>query len=245
INESMARKLWPGENPLGKRIGGATPFMSNPREIIGVVSDVRSATSLNNVEGSFQFYRSLAQWNQGFAAIALRPATHIAPDVLAQDLRRAIAEIDPDQAIFRVDTVRHEIDRSLGSIDSAAYALVSFALLGVLLAAVGIYGVIAHSVVQRTNEIGIRLALGAQVSDVLALILGGGLRLTLLGTALGLAGAFGIARLLRGLSPEFAASDPALTVGVTVLLLLVATFACWIPARRATKVDPMIALRSE
>jgi putative ABC transport system permease protein len=224
INESMARQLWPGQNPIGKRIGGATPFMENPREIIGVVSDVRSVANLNNVEGRFQFYRALAQWNQGFATIALRSRT--APETLAPDLRRAVAEIDPDQAVFRVNTVQNEINRGLGPVDAAGYALAGFAALGVLLAAVGIYGVIANSVVQRTNEIGIRMALGAQVGDIFALILGGGLRLTLMGTVLGLAGAFVVARLLPVINPELSAANAGVTAAVT-------------------RVDPMTALRAE
>jgi putative ABC transport system permease protein len=243
INESMARQLWPGQNPIGKRIGGATPFMENPREIIGVVSDVRSVASLNNVEGGFQFYRALAQWNQSFATIALRSRT--APETLAPALRRAVAEIDPDQAVFRVNTVQHEIDRGLGPVDAAGYTLAGFAALGVLLAAVGIYGVIANSVVQRTNEIGIRMALGAQVRDIFALILGGGLRLTLMGILLGLAGAFGVARLLPVINPELSAANAGVTTGVTVFLILIAALACWLPARRATRVDPMTALRAE
>jgi ABC-type antimicrobial peptide transport system permease subunit len=147
--------------------------------------------------------------------------------------------------VYRIDTVRHEIETRLSSIDVAARTLVGFALLGLLLAAVGIYGVIANSVVQRTNEIGIRMALGAQVRDILVLILGGGLRLTLFGAAIGLAGTFGIARLLRAISPEFSSTDASLTAGITLLLIAVAMFACWLPARRAAKVDPMIALRAE
>ena len=243
INESMARQLWPGENPIGKRIGGATPFMSNPREVIGVVSDVRAAGSLDNVEGRFQFYRALTQWNLSGAAIAVR--TSHGPAALAQDLRRVLAEFDPDQAVFNVTTVRRQIARSLSSIDAAGYALAWFAALGLLLAAVGIFGVIANSVVQRTNEIGIRMALGAQVRDIFGLILGDGLRLTVLGIVIGLAGAFGIARLLRSISAEFSTTEPALLAGVTLLLVAVAMFACWLPARRATKVDPITALRAE
>ena len=243
INESMARQLWPGQDPIGKRIGGATPFMSNPREVIGVVSDVRAVGSLNNVEGRFQFYRALTQWNLNVATIAVR--SRQAPEALAQDLRRELAELDPDQAVFNVTTVRREVARSLASIDAAGYALAWFAALGLLLAAVGIFGVIANSVVQRTNEIGVRLALGAQVRDILALILGDGLRLVVVGAVLGLAGAFGMARLLRSISAEFAHPEPALLAGVTLLLAAVAIFACWLPARRATKVDPITALRAE
>ncbi len=243
ISQAMARQFWPGENPVGKRIGGATPHMSNPREIIGVVSDVRSAATLDDRGGRFQFYRSLRQWSFNSATIVLR--SRHAPEAAARDLQRALAELDADQAVYAITTVRQEIDRRLGSIDAAAWTLVGFGLLGLLLAAVGIYGVIANSVVQRTSEIGVRMALGAQVRDILALILGGGLRLTLIGAALGLAGTFGLIRILRGISPEFATSNGGLAMLVTVFLILVALFACWLPARRAIKVDPMEALRHE
>jgi predicted permease len=243
INEAMARQLWPGQNPIGQRIGGATPFMDNPREIIGVVSDARPLANLGNTEGQFQFYRALTQWNQNYATIAVR--TRLAPEALAPDLRRAIAEIDSDQAIYRVDTVRNEAARNLASIDAAGYALLGFAITGLLLAGLGIYGVISNSVVQRTNEIGLRLALGAQVRDILTLILGQGLKLTLLGTALGLLGAFFITRLLGLISPEMAAPAPFLTAAIALLLGTLSLLAAYIPARRATRVDPMTALRAE
>ena len=243
INETMARQLWPGQNPIGKRIGGATPYMSNPREVIGVVNDVRPVGLLANTEGQFQFYRALTQWNQNSASVALR--TSLAPEALAPELRRALAEIDPDQAIYRVDTVRNEAARSLRSIDAAGYALLGFAIVGLLLAALGIYGVIANSVVQRTNEIGVRLALGAQLRDILTLILGQGLKLTFLGAALGLLGAFYLTRLLRIISPEMAVPAPLLTGAITALLITLSLLACYLPARRATKVSPMTALRAE
>ena len=244
INEAMAKALWPGESALGKRLGSVTPYMETVREIIGVVSDVRPAASLGAPSTPFQMYRALLQerpWD--FATIALR--TSASPEAIARDLRRIVAQLDPDQAIYRVSTVRQDVGRTLASIDVAAWSLVSFALLGLLLAAIGIYGVIANSVVQRTNEIGIRMALGAQVRDVFTLILSGGLRLTLIGTVIGLAGAFGIARLLRSITPELPGTDPLITVAVTLFLIAVALFACWLPARRAAKLDPMTALRAE
>jgi putative ABC transport system permease protein len=244
INQAMARKLWPGESPLGKRIGGATPFLSEPRVIVGVVSDVRPVAMFGVPEGRFQMYRPLAQatwWDSG--TIALR--TRAAPESLAGELRRVVAEIDPDQAVYQIVSLRPFVARSLGSLAVAAYALVAFAALGVLLAAIGIYGVISNSVVQRTNEIGVRMALGAQWRDILRLILGGGLRLIVIGTAIGLAGAYGIARLLGALSPEFAASHPLIPIGVTTLLVAVALFACWVPARRAARLNPMSALHAE
>jgi predicted permease len=243
INESMARKFWPGENPVGQRIGGAVPFMKEPREIIGVVSDARSLAALGLADGRLQMYRPLAQRPPTLAAIALR--TRVTPESVAPDLRRLAAGLDPDVAVFGFSTVALEADRGLASIAAAGWVLVSFAGLGVLLAAVGIYGVIANTVAQRTNEIGIRMALGAQVRNVFALILGGGLRLTLLGAAIGLLGVAGVARLLPAISPEFGGASVGFTTAITFLLIGVAAVACWLPARRATKVDPMIALRAE
>jgi ABC-type antimicrobial peptide transport system permease subunit len=121
----------------------------------------------------------------------------------------------------------------------------SFAILGLFLAALGIYGVVANSVAQRTNEIGVRVALGAQVRDVLWLVIGRGLRLTMVGLAVGSVGAFGLARVLASVSPELKSNDPFTFVFVAGLLVLVAVLACWIPARRATRIDPMEALRCE
>ena len=243
VNEAMARALWPGENPIGKRIGSATPFMANPREVIGVVSNVRPTARLGVAEDRFQMYRPLAQRHHGGLVIAIR--TRTAPEALASELRRVVARLDPDQAVFQVGTVRQEIGRGIASINVAAWTLAGFALLGLLLAAIGIYGVIANSVVQRTNEIGVRMALGAQVRDIFGLIIGGGLRLTLVGVVLGLGGALALARTLRAIAPELAGNDPLLVAAVVSLLLAVAIVACWLPARRAARVNPVIALRAE
>jgi predicted permease len=243
INEAMARQVWPGENPLGKRIGNAADFMGNPREVVGVVSDVRSVAAFGQQDGRMQMYRPFAQRPAAAVTIALRSG--LAPEAVGQELRRIVASIDADQAVYRFGTLRQEINRSLASIDVAGWSLASFAVLGMLLAALGIYGVIAHSVVQRTGEFGLRLALGAQVSDIFTLVLSGGLRLAAIGAVIGLAGTFALARLLRAVSSEFAYANPAVIAGVTIVLGLVAACACVIPARRATQVDPMVALRSE
>ena len=243
VNEAMARALWPGENPIGKRIGSATPFMSNPREVIGVAANVRPAASFGVAEDRFQMYRSMAQRHQGGMVIAVR--TRMAPEALAPELRRVVAGIDLDQAVFQIGTVRQEIGRGIASMNVAAWTLAAFAVLGLLLAAVGIYGVIANSVVQRTNEIGVRMALGAQVRDIFRLIIGSGLCLTLAGTVVGLGGALALARALRAIAPELAGNDPMVVAWVALLLLSVAFVACWLPARRATRVDPVIALRAE
>lgn len=243
VNEAMARALWPGENPIGKRIGSAMPFMSNLREVVGVVSNTRPAARFGVADDRFQMYRPFAQRPQSGVVIALR--TYQAPETLISELRRVVASLDRDQPLFQIGTVRQEIGRGLASMGVAAWTLGAFALLGLILAAVGIYGVVSNSVVQRTNEIGIRMALGAQMRDIFRLVIGSGLRLTLVGTLLGLGGALAIARMLHAMAPDLAATDPFLTALVALVLIAVALFACWLPARRAARVNPVIALRAE
>jgi putative ABC transport system permease protein len=243
INETMARVLFLNENPIGKRLQSVNATEPNPREIIGVVSDVRSTSNLSEPDTRFQLYRAHTQTPSGYTAIVLRCRS--APEMLGNELRRAVAEIDPDQPLHEIGTVRRMIELNRANWSLVGGLLGSFAVLGVVLAAIGIYGVISGFVVQRTNEIGVRMALGAQIRDILTLVLGKGLRLALLGTVIGLAGAYVVARLLRAIAPEMPGADMMTTVGVTTLLVAVATFACWLPARRAARMDPMTALRSE
>jgi predicted permease len=243
INEAMARALWPGESPLGKRIGDTDPAKPNWREVVGVVSDTQPTAVVEASAGRFQMYRPWAQAPLNGGTIIVR--TSLAPESLLPELRRAVAEIDPTLPLRDAGTVRHEVDLVLGNLHLAGGILAAFAGLGVLLAALGIYGVMASHVVQRTNEIGVRMALGAQVRDVLRLVLGQGLKLTLLGAALGLAGAFAAGRLLASMMPGLPAENLLTVVIATALLVATSLLACWLPARRATKVDPMIALRAE
>ncbi len=243
INETMARTLWPGESALGKRLGspGNTP---NWREVIGVVNDIRGiGNPAGRADTPFQMYRPFTQQAFGFINVALR--SYGAPESLANELRRAVATLDSDQPVHGITTIRQEVSRPAGNMTTVSWMLGAFSALGVVLAALGIYGVITGFVVQRTKEIGVRVALGAALRDILTLVLGQGLRLTLLGTALGLGGAYGIARLLHAISPEISGAEVGTVVGITALLLAISTLACWLPARRATKVDPMTALRAE
>ncbi len=244
INESMARALFPNESPLGKRLGSASrPTEPNWREIIGVVADVGLPASLGTPDTRFQTYRVTTQQPIGYLNVVLR--TDVAPETLAAELRRAVVALDPDQPIHDIATIRHEIRQMLANVTLIGWLLAGFSVLGVALAALGIYGVISGAVTQRTNEIGVRLALGAQLRDILALVLGQGLRLALLGTALGLAGAFIIARVLRSMAPELPPADLVTAAAITAFLLLTATLASWLPARRATRVNPITALRAE
>ena len=243
INEAMARALFPHENPLGHRISHNDPTGPTWFEIVGVVSDVSAPGELTPTDTLFQTYRPLTQETYPFATITLRG--RVPAEQLAGELRRIVAAIDPDQPVANLVTARGQIARSLANVTAISRLLAGFALLGLMLAAIGIYGVLANFVLQRTQEIGVRLALGAQLRDILRLVLGRGLRLSLLGVALGLGGALAVTRVLGSLLPALGGPEPLTLISVVLPLLAVATFACWLPARRASKMDPMVALRAE
>ncbi len=243
INEAMARRFWPGESAVGKRFGHLDPKIPR-QEIVGVVSNARFAANLlSEPETRYQVYEPLRRKPEGQAVIALR--SPVPPETLVNVVRRAVAEIDPDQPVRNLQPTHETIERSLVGFSLISTILLGFALLGLLLAAVGIYGVMAGFIVQRTGEIGIRVALGAQMRDILWLVLGKGLRLTLLGAGIGLVGAIIIARLLAAAVPALSARDPWAIALVAALLIVVALVACWLPARRAAKTDPMTVLRLE
>jgi predicted permease len=247
INEAMARDLWPGEDPIGRRIADAAAKSPAWLEVIGVVSDVHSTLELvRPPDTPFQVHLPLAQTPSQFAHwfnLAIRSSAP-APTVAA-GIRAAVQQIDPDQPVYDIVTARESMEQVTRSFGMTGEMLGAFALVGLALSAVGIFGVIANLVAQRTSELGIRIALGAQAKDVLWLVLGQGLRLAAAGTAIGLALSWGLVRLLNSILPAMPGADP-LTVGfVAVLLAAVALLACWLPARRATRIDPIIALRAE
>lgn len=231
INEAMARAFWPAQSPLGERINGA--------EIVGVVGNVRFPANPGEPATRWQTYRPFAQEPRGWMTVALRG------EVPVETFRRAVAEVDPDQPVGQPGPARADVGRSLDNWAVGGRLLTVFALLGLFLASLGIYGVISGFVVRRTGEIGVRMALGAQLWDVLWLVVGKGLRLSLVGTAVGLLGAFGLARLLASVLPELPASDPWGLLLVAALLLAITLLACWLPARRAARVNPVVALRAE
>ena len=243
INESMARRFWPGQSAIGKRIG--TGDLGNPDwdEIIGVVNDISFPANLNRTDTPFQAYRPIGQMSYRWLTIELRVEGPVEP--VAAALRRAMAEIDPELPVANIDLARKTLNRTLASASLVGRLLGAFAMLGLLLAGIGIYGVISYSVAQRTSEFGIRMALGAQRTNVLWLILKQGLRLSSLGALLGFLGTFVVNRLLAVAVPEIPSRDPLTVFALTVVLVSIAAFACWLPARRATQVDPMEALRHE
>ncbi|HEY7182294.1 MAG TPA: FtsX-like permease family protein, partial [Blastocatellia bacterium] len=240
INRMAAGALWPNENPLGKRIrlGG---IESPLRTIVGVVGDVNHYGL--ETAPDLQAYVPHAQWTDSYMQLVVR--TTIDPGALAGPARQVIHALDPDVPVHNVATMRQLVSTSTAQRRFTLLLIAAFAAVALLMAAIGLYGVMAYSVTQRRQEIGIRVALGAQRADVLRLVVGQGLRLVALGLALGLMTALALTRLMKKLLFEISATDPATFAGVALLLALAALLACYIPARRATKVDPMIALRCE
>jgi putative ABC transport system permease protein len=242
INASMARTLFPNENPIGRRIGSPDPKQPGWFEIVGVVPDIGFVIGGVPSMSPFQVLRPLAQDPWNYVTVAIRTA---APEAFTESMRQTIASLDPDLALQQFGTIKQVGKVVTGMMSMVNSLLISFALLGLFLAALGIYGVVAHLVVQRTPEIGVRVALGAQTHNVVWLILRSGLRLTLWGTGLGLLGSFGLGLLLTRALPTVKVDDPWLLGVVTLILIAIGLLACWLPARRASRVDPMIALRAQ
>jgi putative ABC transport system permease protein len=242
VNESLARQFWPNQSAVGKRLGGVDEGKPVIREVIGVVRDVESAANIANQPTRLTVYRPLVQEPWSYVNIVLRSAN---PTALAEPLRRAISELDPDLAVEGVGTVPQFVARSQHNFVVIGRMLVGFAALGLVLAGVGLYGVISNIVAQRTSEFGIRLALGAQPKDILQHVLMRGVWLSGIGLVIGTAGAIGLGRFLSSIMPRLASADPVGIAAVAALLFAVTLLACWFPARRATNVDPLIALRAE
>jgi putative ABC transport system permease protein len=244
VSEEFARQFFPGEDPVGKRItpnGSVTPGKAPVREIVGVVGDTH-LISLSAAPKP-QIYVPHQQFAVQGMSLVVRSTSN--PQSLTETLRKTVAELDKDIPLFRPRTLVDYAAQSVSQPRFNAMLVGLFALIALLLAAAGIFGVISYTVTQRTQEIGIRLALGAQRSDVLRLIIGQGMRLLLIGLACGFVGVFGLGHLLQSLLFGIEAHDLATMLGVSAILSLVAFFACWIPAMRAAQVDPVIALRNE
>ncbi len=237
INEAMARKFWPGIDPIGDKI--LIGHQSRPLEIIGVVGNVKGDGL--NVTPKPEMYTPLRGFWYAFFVVR----TNQEPSTLASTVRQEVAALDRGVPVYQVATMDQLLSNSLANQRFNLFLLVLFAALALGLAAIGIYGVLAFSVSRRTHEIGIRLALGARPGDVLRLIMRQGMRLVMAGIALGVAGALALTRLMASLLYGVSATDPATFVLVSVLLAMVALIACYVPARRAMRVDPMAALRIE
>jgi len=240
INETMARQFWPKEDPLGRaiRLGGP----NGPRlTVAGVVGDVHFLGL--DEPARHQFFRPYAQ--AGWPVINVVVRTTSAPSTYAPLVKKAIAEFLPDRPVAGVQTMEEVVHDSTGSRRFPMLLLAGFAMLALVLAAVGIVGVVGYSVTQRTHEIGVRMALGARTVDVLGLVLRGSLRWVLAGVGIGVAGSLALGRLLGTMLYGVRPADPVVLGGTSLLLATVALLASYLPARRATKVDPMVALRCE
>ena len=242
VNDTMARHYWPNENPIGKRISN-TGQHKEFYEVVGVVSDMEFPGSLGEPYTRYEAFVPLAQSAPAYLTIALR--TSLTPEAIEKGLRTAVAGLDPSLPVYRVRTARNAVEQGLGNISLLGSLLGAFAMLGLVLAAIGIYGVISYTVVQRTGEFGIRMALGAQGRDVLWLVLRKGAVLILMGAMLGGAGAYAVSKLLIAAIPSLPTRDPITLAVTSFVLVVIGMVACYLPARRATKVDPLIALRYE
>jgi predicted permease len=243
VNKTMAGELWPNQNPLGKLIALPSDVKGETdwRSVVGVVSDV-SQYGLDQ-KPPMQIYLPHSQFATSFNSIVVK--TEADPVAMTSAIRREIRAIDKDQAVFEVTTLEQLFSESIMLRRFFMILLFVFAGLALMLASVGIYGVMSYVAAQRTHEIGIRMALGAQTSDVLKLIIGSGMLLALIGVGAGLVGAFALTRLLQSVLFGVTATDAVTFVTVSAGLIAVALVACYLPARRATKVDPLTALRYE
>ncbi|HSB08445.1 MAG TPA: ABC transporter permease [Blastocatellia bacterium] len=242
INETLARRIWPGEDPIGKRLKPGYPESDEPWcEVIGLVNDVK----FNGVERETSMQTYLPYPQEPRTGVGLVVRTHGEPLAAAASVEQAIHSIDRDPPVYSIWTMDQLLGNSLAQRRLTMVLLGSFAALALLLASVGVYGVTSYAVRQRTHELGIRMALGAQARDALTLILAQGLKLTLLGIALGLGAALALTRWMESLLFGVRPTDPLTFAAIAAALFCVALLACWVPARRATKVDPMVALRHD
>jgi len=244
VNQKLADEEFAGENPIGKRITfGSTDSNRQPVwfEIVGVVANVRSLELREEPTAELYFAALQDYW----PAMSLVVRSNLDSPNLGASVRQIVNEVDKSVPVSNVQMMDHVVSASITQPRFNLFLLGLFSTVAMLLSAAGIYGVTAYTVTQRTHELGIRIALGAQVSDVLKMILGQGMAVIGIGLAIGLAAAFGLVRLLRSFLFGVGEKDPFTFVAITVLLLLVALLACYIPASRATKVDPLVALRYE
>jgi putative ABC transport system permease protein len=243
INENLARRLWPaypnGPDPVGQHLRIGADQTSGGLEIVGIAGDVRESGFVQDAET--ELYVPTSLYRPQRAALIVR--TDADPERFAGTIRNQVLSIDRDQPVTAVKTMDELLETSVGQQRLTLLLLGVFAGIAVLLAVVGLFGVISYSVAQRTREVGIRRALGAQQSDILRLIVGQGIGLTMAGVAIGMGGAFAFTRVMKGLLFGVTATDPAIFVEAAGLFVLIAFAASYLPARRATRIDPLAALR--
>jgi putative ABC transport system permease protein len=240
ISDRTARYLWPGENPIGKHVRGAGP--SKPAlEVVGVVGEVRTA----GLEKTPPMMVYEHYWRMQPIGMSFVLRTAGDPASAARDIRAILSKADPEMALARPETMAQIVDQSVASRKLQTGLAVAFAVAALLVAALGIYGVISFTVARRTPEMGIRIALGAGRGQLMRMVLRQGMRPVLLGLAAGLGGALGLGRFVAGQLYGVTPHDPWTMAAVAGVLLAVAAGACWIPARRSTRIDPLGALRME
>jgi putative ABC transport system permease protein len=240
INDSLRRRYFPGEDPVGKHLTRTADKIS--REIVGVVADARD-TDLKDADPGPALYTPYQQTPYPFMGLAVR--TSVSPESLTSAIRSAVNEIDSAQPIYDVKTMRQRVDEAVSQPRLYATLIGVFAGVALALAAVGIYGVLNYSVNQRRQEIGIRMALGAQPGHILKMIVGQGMTMAAIGLVIGVMLAYFLTRYLAGLLYGVGVNDLTIFIGIPLLLAMVSLLSCYFPARRATKVEPMIALRAE
>jgi len=242
INEALQRHFFPGVDPIGKRLNTGNAEQPVWNEIVGVIGDVKTNGLAEETQPALYQTLTQAQW----PALSLLLKTEARePLSLVGEAREAIKSVDREVPLAPIKTMEESLSIATSEYRFRARLIALFAALALILACVGIYGVISHSVAQRTHEIGVRMALGAHSGNVLRLVIAQGIKLTLAGLTIGLLASFGLTRLMKGLLFGVGPTDPVIFIVISVLLGAAALIACYVPARRATKVDPMIALRHE
>jgi len=242
VNEAFVRRYWPGQEAIGTHLGRGDPGNSDSRlEVVGVVKDGKYETLGEDAKPFFYF--NLAQRYESSSTLVVR--TKGDPVGYFASVRSEIAALDQSLPLFEVKTMRQHLGVALLPARLAGSVLGIFGLVALILAATGIYGVMAYSVSQRTREIGIRMALGARSSDVLSMVVRQGMKLVAIGGAIGLTAALALTRMMTSLLYGVSPTDPLTLGAISLLLILVALLACYLPGLRATRVDPMIALRYE
>jgi predicted permease len=241
VNETAARTYWPGESPIGKRIAVGQGGFQDGAEVVGVVADVRYDT-LETEAGPHVFLPLGQSYRYGMQIVV---RSRLGNRAMAAAIAREVRALDPNLPLVSVKTMEERVGDAMWRTRVAAWLLSAFAGLALLLTAIGIFGVMAQTVAQRTSEIGIRMALGARQGDVLRLVLGRAALITAIGLSVGIVAALGFTRVLTTLLYQVAPTDPATLLVVAVILGVVSLLACYIPARRAMKVDAVTALRME
>jgi putative ABC transport system permease protein len=244
IDEEFAKRYWPDQNPLGQRV--RIPWGEREKQpvvtIVGVVGRIKE-NRLGEQGGMVQAYFPIFQQPLGNMAVVVKTTSE--PAALLATMRRQVSQLDPALPIFGISTMKEMRDHNVAPDRLNLGLLGGFALLALVLAIIGLYGLLSFTVTQRQREIGVRMALGAQRFDVLNLVVGQGMRLVITGVVIGLLGSFALTRVLASVLFKVEPADPLTYVTVTFSLCAAALLACYIPARRATKVHPMVALRSE